>query len=138
VIDYTRENLVARVRELTGGAGVPVVYDGVGKDTFLASLDCLAPRGLLVSFGNASGPVTGFDLGILSAKGSLYVTRPTLATYTATRAALDGAAAELFALVASGAIKPDITRRYPLADAAQAHRALQSRATVGALLLAPR
>jgi NADPH2:quinone reductase len=138
VIDYRRENVVERVRELTRGEGVPVVYDGVGKDTFLTSLDCLQPRGLLVSFGNASGPVTGVDLGILSAKGSLYVTRPTLATYTASTAALRAAADELFDLVSRGEIAPDITRRYPLAEAAAAHRALEARETVGALLLDPR
>jgi NADPH2:quinone reductase len=137
VINYATENVPARVAELTGGRKVPVVYDGVGKDTFIASLDCLAPRGLLVSFGNASGPVTGVDLGILSAKGSLYVTRPTLATYTATPEMLQSAAAELFALVASGAITPDITRHYPLAQAQDAHRALQSRGTVGSILLTP-
>jgi len=137
VIDYRREDLAKRVRELTGGRGVPVVYDGVGKDTFIASLDSLSPRGLLVSFGNASGPVTGVDLGILSAKGSLYVTRPTLATYTATTEALQSAAAELFDLIARGAIKPEITRRFPLADATAAHRALQGRETTGALLLDP-
>jgi len=137
VIDYSIENVPARVLEITEGRKVPVVYDGVGKDTFMASLDCLAPRGLLVSFGNASGPVTGVDLGILSAKGSLYVTRPTLATYTATTEMLQSAAAELFGLVASGAITPDITRHYGLAQAQEAHRALQSRATVGSILLTP-
>jgi NADPH2:quinone reductase len=137
VIDYRREDVAKRVREITGGKGVPVVYDGVGKDTFIASLDSLRPRGLLVSFGNASGPVAGVDLGILSAKGSLYVTRPTLATYTATTEALRAAADELFALVAQGAIVPDITSRYPLSQAAAAHRALQGRETVGALLLLP-
>jgi NADPH2:quinone reductase len=138
VIDYRREDVAKRVRELTGGEGVPVVYDGVGKDTFVASLDALRPRGLLVSFGNASGPVTGVDLGILSAKGSLYVTRPTLATYTATTAALRAAADELFDLVARGIVAPDITRRYKLAEASAAHRALQGRETVGAMLLEPR
>jgi len=138
VIDYRDEDVAKRVRELTGGRGVPVVYDGVGKDTFVASLDSLAPRGLLVSFGNASGPVTGVDLGILSAKGSLYVTRPTLATYTATTDALQTAAAELFDLVGRGVLKPEITRRFPLADATAAHRALQGRETTGALLLDPR
>jgi NADPH2:quinone reductase len=137
VINYSNENVPARVAEITGGRKVPVVYDGVGKDTFMASLDSLAPRGLLVSFGNASGPVTGVDLGILSAKGSLYVTRPTLATYTATTEMLQSAADELFALVASGAITPDITRHYPLAQAQDAHRALQSRGTVGSILLTP-
>jgi len=138
VIDYRREDVAKRVREITGGQGVPVVYDGVGKDTFVASLDSLRPRGLLVSFGNASGPVAGVDLGILSAKGSLYVTRPTLATYTATTAALRAAADELFGLIAQGAIAADITRRYPLSQAAAAHRALEGRETMGALLLEPR
>lgn len=137
VIDYSTEDFVKHVLELTGGKKVPVVYDGVGKDTFIGSLDCLAPRGMLVSFGNASGAVTGVDLGILSAKGSLYVTRPTLATYTATTEMLRGAAAELFDLVAKGAITPDITRHYPLAQAADAHRALQTRGTVGSILLTP-
>ena len=138
VIDSRREDVAKRVRELTDGQGVPVVYDGVGRDTFVASLDSLRPRGLLVSFGNASGAVTGVDLGILSAKGSLYVTRPTLATYTATTSALRAAADELFDLVGRGVIKPDITRRYPLAEARAAHAALQGRETVGALLLEPR
>ncbi len=137
VIDYSTEDVAARVLELTGGNKVPVVYDGVGKDTFVTSLDSLAPRGLLVSFGNASGAVTGVDLGILAAKGSLYVTRPTLATYTATPEMLQSAAAELFDLVAAGAITPDITRHYDLADAAQAHQALQGRETVGSILLRP-
>jgi NADPH2:quinone reductase len=137
IIDYTTEDVAARVAALTGGKKVPVVYDGVGKDTFIGSLDSLAPRGLLVSFGNASGPVTGVDLGILSAKGSLYVTRPTLATYTATTEMLQSAAAELFDLVAQGAITPDITRHYPLSEAQDAHRALQQRGTVGSILLTP-
>ncbi len=137
IIDYSTEDVAGRVVELTGGQKVPVVYDGVGKDTFMTSLDSLAPRGLLVSFGNASGAVTGVDLGILSAKGSLYVTRPTLATYTATPEMLQSAAAELFDLVAGGAISPDITRYYALADAAQAHQALQTRATIGSILLRP-
>ncbi len=137
IINYTTEDVAARVAELTGGKKVPVVYDGVGKDTFIGSLDSLAPRGLLVSFGNASGAVTGVDLGILSAKGSLYVTRPTLATYTATTEMLHTAAAELFGLVASGAITPDITRHYELGQAPEAHRALQERGTVGSILLTP-
>jgi NADPH:quinone reductase len=136
-IDYSHEDVPARVVALTSGRKVPVVYDGVGKDTFLASLDSLAPRGLLVSFGNASGPVTGVDLGILAAKGSLYVTRPTLATYTATREMLQAASDELFGLVADGAISPDITKRYALRDAAQAHRDLQGRRTTGSILLQP-
>jgi NADPH2:quinone reductase len=137
IIDYTREDVAARVVELTHGKKVPVVYDGVGKDTFMASLDSLAPRGLLVSFGNASGPVTGVDLGILAAKGSLYVTRPTLATYTATREMLQSASDELFDLVARGAIKPDITARYPLGEAVRAHRDLEGRRTTGSILLKP-
>jgi NADPH:quinone reductase len=137
VINYSTEDFVRRVLELTDGKKVPVVYDGVGKDTFIGSLDCLAPRGLLVSFGNSSGAVTGVDLGILSAKGSLYVTRPTLATYTATPQMLRSAAAELFDLVAQGAITPDITRHYKLSEAADAHRALQARGTVGSILLTP-
>ena len=137
VINYSTEDVAARVAELTGGRKVPVVYDGVGKDTFIASLDSLAPRGLLVSFGNASGAVTGVDLGILSAKGSLYVTRPTLATYTATPQMLQAAAAELFELVAKGVVTPDITGHYPLAQAQDAHRALQGRGTVGSILLTP-
>lgn len=137
VINYREEDVATRVKALTGGRGVPVVYDGVGKDTFIASLDSLEPRGLLVSFGNASGPVTGVDLGILAAKGSLYVTRPTLATYTARPEDLAAAAAELFALVDSGAIKPNITRTFGLADAAAAHRALEGRETTGSLLLRP-
>jgi NADPH2:quinone reductase len=137
VINSRRENVAARVRELTGGAGVPVVYDSIGKDTFTASLDCLAPRGLMVSFGNASGPVTGVDLSVLTARGSLYVTRPTLATYTATTEALRSAAAELFSLVDSGAIRADIGQRIPLVNAADAHRALQGRGTTGSLLLTP-
>jgi NADPH2:quinone reductase len=136
-IDYSHEDVAVRVAALTNGKKVPVVYDGVGKDTFNASLDSLAPRGLLVSFGNASGPVTGVDLGILSAKGSLYVTRPTLATYTATPESLRAAADELFGLVARGAITADITRHYKLGDAADAHRALQGRGTVGSILLTP-
>jgi NADPH:quinone reductase len=137
VINYSTEDVAKRVAELTEGMKVPVVYDGVGKDTFIASLDSLAPRGLLVSFGNASGPVTGVDLNILSAKGSLYVTRPTLATYTATTQMLRAAASELFDLVARGAITPDITRHYKLAQAQDAHRALQERGTVGSILLTP-
>lgn len=137
VINYQKEDVVARVKEITGGKGVPVVYDGVGKDTFAMSLDCLSLRGLLVSFGNSSGPVTGVDLGILAAKGSLYVTRPTLFHYTETRAELDAAADELFDLVAKGIIKPDIRQRFDLADAVKAHEALKGRDTVGATILRP-
>ncbi len=137
IIDYSVENIAARVGEITGGKKVPVVYDGVGKDTFIASLDSLAPRGLMVSFGNASGPVTGVDLGVLAAKGSLYVTRPTLATYAATPETLNAAADELFDLVGRGIITPDITAHYALADAASAHRDLQNRVTTGSILLTP-
>ena len=136
-IDYTRENIVERVKDLTGGAKVPVVYDGVGKDTWEASLDCLQPRGLMVSYGSASGAVTGVNLGILAAKGSLFVTRPTIATHVATRETLQQAADELFAMVASGAIRIDVTRRYPLKDAAQAHIDLAARKTTGSCVLLP-
>ena len=135
VINYRRENVVEHVREITGGRGVPVVYDGVGKDTFFASLDCLAPRGLLVSYGNASGAVPPFALLELSNRGSLYVTRPTLVHYTATRDALEAAAAELFDAVASGAVRIEIAQRYPLADAAIAHADLQARRTTGSIVL---
>ena len=137
VVVYTRESFPEKVRELTGGKGVPVVYDSVGKSTFLGSLDCLQPLGLLVSFGNASGPVTGVDLGILSQKGSLYLTRPTLNTYTATREALEAAAAELFEMVRSGKVKIEVGGTYPLSEAARAHRDLESRKTTGALVLVP-
>lgn len=137
VILYDREDVAARVREITGGKGVPVVYDGVGKATFVTSLDCLRPRGLLVSFGNASGPVDGVNLGILAAKGSLYVTRPTLMTYTATRDQLLACARDLFEVVRSGAVRVEIHQRFPLAEAAAAHRALEARATTGSTLLMP-
>jgi NADPH:quinone reductase len=137
VIVYTRENFVDRVKEITGGKGVPVVYDAVGKDTFPASLDCIAPRGMFVSFGNASGPIAAFNIGILAQKGSLYACRPTLATYTAKRADLLAMANELFALVRSGKIKADVRQEFPLAQAADAHRALESRKTTGATLLIP-
>lgn len=137
VINYRTENTVERVKEITAGKKVPVVYDGVGKDTFMTSLDCLAPRGLLVSFGNASGPVTGVDLGILAAKGSLYVTRPTLATYAASPKDYAEIGAEVFDVVAKGAVKIEINQRYKLADAAQAHRDLEARKTTGATVLVP-
>ena len=136
-IVYTRENFTARVREITGGAGVPVVYDSIGKDTFMGSLDCLAPLGLLVSFGSASGPVPPFDLGILAPKGSLYVTRPTLATYTAKREDLTAMAAELFQMVGSGKVKIEVGRTYALKDAASAHRDLEARRTTGSTVLLP-
>ena len=133
-IDYSRENVVERVLELTDGKKVPVVYDGVGKATWEASLDCLEPRGLMVSFGNASGAVTGVNLGVLASKGSLYVTRPTLAAYATTREKVDAAAAELFGLVAKGKIKPRIEQRFALADAGQAQAALEARKTHGATI----
>ncbi len=131
VIDYTKEDFVARVKELTNGKGVPVVYDSVGKDTFMRSLDCLKPRGMLVSFGQSSGSVQPFDPGILSAKGSLYLTRPSLMTYTAERADLVASAAELFGVVRSGDVKIEVRQTYPLAEAAQAHRDLEARKTTG-------
>lgn len=136
VIDYKREDFVARVKEITDGAGVPVVYDGVGATTFLRSLDCLAPCGMGVNFGSASGPVENFALGILS-KGSHYVTRPTLMTYTRTRPLLLACAEDLLEVVAQGAVKVEIHQRFPLAEAAEAHRALEGRATTGSTLLLP-
>jgi NADPH2:quinone reductase len=136
-IVYSRENFVERVREITGGKGVPVVYDGVGKDTFPASLDCIAPRGMFVSFGNASGPVPTFNLGLLAQKGSLYATRPTLVNYATDRTSLNAMANELFGLVRAGKIKADVRQTFPLAAAADAHRALQSRQTTGSTLLLP-
>jgi NADPH2:quinone reductase len=137
VIDYTKEDVAKRVRELTGGKGVPVVYDGVGQATVMASLDSLMPRGLLVSFGNASGPVRNFDLILLSTRGSLYVTRPTLMTYVASDEALEANAADLFEMVASGKVKIEVNQRYALADAAQAHRDLEARKTTGSTVLIP-
>jgi NADPH2:quinone reductase len=136
-IVYTRENFVDRVKELTGGKGVPVVYDGIGKDTFPASLDCLSPRGLFVSYGNASGPVPPFDILLLSAKGSLYVQRPTLVTYAAKREDINAMTGELFDLVRSGKIVSEPRQTFPLEDAAEAHKALQSRSTTGATILVP-
>ncbi len=137
VINSTTENVVARVRELTGGKGVPVVYDGVGQATFMTSLDCLSPRGLLVSFGNASGPVKSFDIGILAGKGSLYVTRPTLMSYTASDADLAETAADLIAVVQSGQVKIPVNQRYALSDVVQAHRDLEARKTTGTTVLMP-
>jgi NADPH:quinone reductase len=136
-IVYTRENFVERVKHLTGGKGVPVVYDGVGKDTFPASLDCLSPRGMFVSFGNASGPIAAFDILLLSQKGSLYATRPTLATYTASRAAMLAMCEEMFSLVLAGKLANEPRQTYALKDAAQAHRDLESRKTTGATILLP-
>jgi len=137
VIDYGKEDFATRVRELTDGAGVDVVYDSVGKDTFPKSLDCLKPRGLFVSFGNASGPVEAFNLGLLSQKGSLYATRPTLFAYIATRAALDACANSLFDVVQSNKVRINIHQTYPLADAGRAHTDLEARRTSGTTLLIP-
>ncbi len=136
-IVYTREDFVARVKEITGGKGVPVVYDPVGKTTFAGSLECLRPRGLMVSFGNASGAVPPVDLIQLSTRGSLYLTRPTLVHYTATRTELEETAADLFQIVSSGKVKVEPSATYPLAEAARAHRDLESRKTTGSLLLLP-
>jgi NADPH2:quinone reductase len=136
-IRYDQEDLVARVREITDGKGVPVVYDSVGRSTFERSLDCLAPLGMLVSFGQSSGKIPPVDLGILSQKGSLYVTRPTLMTYTAARSDLLAAAGELFDVVRSGAVRIEINQRYPLRDAVAAHRALEGRETTGSTILQP-
>jgi NADPH:quinone reductase len=136
-INYSREDFVARVNEITGGKKVPVVYDSVGEATFMKSLDCLAPRGLMVSFGQASGMVPPFSINILSTKGSLYLTRPTLATYTARREDLEAAAHRLFDALASGAVKCEVKRTFKLADAASAHRALGERETVGSSILLP-
>ena len=134
---YTRENFVERVRELTDGAGVSVVYDSVGRDTFEGSLDCLATRGMLVSFGQSSGKIDPFDIGVLSAKGSLYLTRPTLMTYTASRADLEASAQALFDVVGRGVVRVTVNQTFPLADAAAAHRALESRQTTGSTILMP-
>ncbi len=134
---YTREDFAKRVKELTGGTGVPVVYDSVGKSTFPASLDCLRPLGLFVSFGNASGPVPPFEISLLTQKGSLYATRPTLATYTATRADLEATANELFEVVRSGKVKIRVNHTYPLKDAQQVHRDLEGRRTTGSVVMLP-
>ena len=134
---YREEDFVKRVREITGGQGVPVVYDSIGRDTFMKSLDCLAPLGTMVTFGNASGPVPPLDLSILAGKGSLKVTRPTLGTYTLNRALLEPMSAALFDMVLSGKVKIDITRRYPLEQAAQAQRDLEERKTTGSIILIP-
>ena len=137
VINYRTENFVDRVRQLTGGQGVDVVYDGVGKDTFLGSLDCLRPRGLMVSLGNASGPVSIPNLGILSEKGSLYLTRPTGATYWRKTEDYREALAAVYDAVLKGIITVSIGHRYALADAAEAHRAAEARETMGSVVLAP-
>lgn len=132
-----RDDLVARVREVTDGAGVPVVYDSVGKATFEASLDCLAPRGMMVSFGNASGPAPAVEPGLLAAKGSLFLTRPTLLHYTRDRAELEALAGSVLSLVDSDVLRIRIEQRYALADAAQAHRDLEAGLTRGATVLEP-
>lgn len=132
---YTREDFVERVREITGGMKVPVVYDSVGRDTFMRSLDCLQPMGLLVTFGQSSGPIPPLDTGILGAKGSLFLTRPSLFTYIAKREDLLHAAAELFSVVRSGAVHIAINQTYPLKHAAQAHRDLEARKTTGSTIL---
>jgi NADPH2:quinone reductase len=136
-INYTTENIAERVQEITHGKGVPVVYDSVGRDTFESSLKCLRPLGLLVMFGNASGPVPPVDLSILAQHGSLYITRPTLHTYIAERADLEATAQELFTAVLNGSVKLDINQRYQLKDAAHAHRDLETRKTTGSSILLP-
>jgi len=136
-VNYAKEDFVARVKDITGGKGVKVVYDSVGKDTWEGSLNCLRPFGLMASFGNASGPVPPFAPGILGAKGSLYVTRATLFTHIATREATQAMADDLFAVVGSGQVKIRIDQRYPLAEVAQAHRDLEARKTTGCSVLLP-
>ncbi len=136
-IDYKREDFVARVKEITGGKGVKVVYDSIGKDTFEKSLDCLQPLGLMVSFGNASGAVDPINIGQLAAKGSLYATRPALGTYIGKRPDLERAATDVFEMLSSGKVKPKIYKSFALEDAASAHRELEGRGTTGALVLQP-
>ncbi len=136
-INYSREDFVARVEALTGGEKLPVVYDGVGRATFLKSLDCLRPLGLMVSFGNASGPVEPFDIGLLAKKGALFLTRPTLFVYTRTRELLLEHARDVIEVVASGVVRIEIGQRFPLDQVAEAHRALEARRTVGATVLLP-
>jgi len=136
-IVYTRENFVERAKELTGGKGVPVVYDSVGKTTFMGSLDCLQPLGMMVNFGSASGAPEPLNVGLLAQKGSLFVTRPTLNTYAAKREDLVACANDLFDVVKSGKVKIEIAQRYPLKDAAQAHRDLEARKTTGSTILLP-
>lgn len=137
VIRYTQENIADRVRDITGGEGVPTVFDGVGKDTFEASLDSMASRGLLVSFGNASGPVENVNLGILAQKGSLFVTRPTLFHYYATPEDRAAGMARVWEMIASGKVEVNIGQTYPLTEAAQAHRDLEARETTGSTVLLP-
>ncbi len=137
VIDYRGDDFVAAVKEITGGRGVDVVYDSVGRDTFPKSLDCLKPLGMFVSFGNASGPVSAFDLGLLAQKGSLFATRQTLFTHIGPRAGLEAIAGELFEVIGSGAVEIPLSRRWRLEEAEAAHRALESRATTGSMILLP-
>ncbi len=136
-IVYTRENFTERVKEITGGAGVPVVYDSIGKDTYKGSLDCLAPLGYFVSFGSASGPLPPIEASEFSNRGSLFFTRPTLFTYTSKREWLDSMAAELFDVIASGKVKTSVNQRYALKDVADAHRDLEGRKTTGSTILVP-
>jgi len=137
VINYNKENFVERVKELTGGKGVPVVYDSIGKDTFLGSLDCLSPLGMMVSYGSASGPVPPFSLNELASRGSLFITRPTLFSYAAQRQDLEAMAADVFRMVESGKVKIEINQRYALKDVQQAHRDLESRKATGSTILLP-
>ena len=136
-INYNKEDFVARVKEITGGKGVPVVYDSIGADTFIKSLDCLSPLGMMVSYGSASGPVPMFSLGELVSRGSLFITRPTLFAYTASRSDLVATANELFDMVVSGKVKIEINQRYALKDVQQAHIDLESRKTTGSTILLP-
>ncbi|WP_334044209.1 quinone oxidoreductase [Burkholderia ambifaria] len=136
-IVYTRENFTQRVKEITNGAGVPVVYDSIGKDTYIGSLDCLAPLGYFVSFGNASGPLPAIDSKEFASRGSLFFTRPTLFSYIAKRADLEAAAAELFDVILTGKVKTSINQRYPLAEVGRAHADLESRKTTGSTILIP-
>ena len=134
-IVYSKQDFVAEIQRITGGEKLPVVYDSVGRDTFMRSLDCLKPRGLMVSFGQSSGAVEPFSPNVLAQKGSLYLTRPTMFTYTATREQLEQSAGELFAIVESGKVKIEVQQRFPLKDAAEAHRELQARRTTGSTIL---
>jgi NADPH2:quinone reductase len=134
-IVYTRQDFVAEVERITGGAKLPVVYDSVGRDTFLRSLDCVRPRGLMVSFGQSSGAIEPFSPNLLAQKGSLFLTRPTLFNYIASRSELEASAAELFEVVGSGQVKVEVKQRFALADAAEAHRALEARTTTGSTIL---
>ena len=137
MINFNTEDVVQRVLDITNGAKVPVVYDSVGKDTFARSLDCLRPRGLMVSFGNSSGPVPPFALSELVSRGSLYITRPTLQTYAATREQLESMAADLFQVIESGQVKIEINQRFPLLEAGKAHIELEARRTTGKTILLP-